>query len=767
MITKHGRIVGCVVVIAAIGAIAVIAGTIGAASNSIGMQFVEIPAGTFSMGSGVAHWDERPMRKVTISRPFAISKTEVTGKQFLQFRPDFPASTRMKGIGVTWNDAVAFCEWLSKKEGKPYRLPTEAEWEYACRLEGIGDNGRLLGMLDDVVEWCSDWYGVYPDHNETDPVGPAEGLVRVLRGDKLDIDDRVIAPWGYNRPTNRAGMPPSFGRPIGPANTSFRVVQAPPVTTPTREAELEFFRLGVRQSTSASADRYRPDSARPYFRKRHLVPTPPETWEGNRYDEPAHADSIEALALHPGFGGHQHNAALEVLPNGDLLMIAYSSWTEYSPEVGLMAVRLRYGHDTWERPSFGFDLPGANDHAPLLWSDGGATHLFWAAPKLPFVIPFQWMTTRDSGATWQEVQFPSLSSEDGPRKPHPINTAFRDRKGTIFISSDGYGQDSLLWASDDEMKSWRDPGGRTNGGHSTFALLSDGASILAMNGRLSHIDHYMTSSLSRDGARSFITGKTPFSWGGSNQRASLLRLRSGRLLFATDVKHSVDRSPPEFDKMQGSVLAFSDDDGRTWRKKKLTGGQLHETRKARGFGTIGYSVLRQGRDDLIHLVTTMTEPCLHFTFNEAWLDAPEDTTEGDERLMRNTAVTIKDVTEYVERFPDGKPKYVWSAGIASDGRYIQHGSEKWFFDDGSVQYEAHFSLGRKSGPEVLYRRGGRRVWEWNHREDGTSVWTQYWPNGKPKARSSWKEFHAEGIARRWDTNGKQVSEANFVRGKRQ
>ena len=191
---------------------------------------------------------------------------------------------------------------------------------------------------------------------------------------------------------------------------------------------------------------------------------------------------------------------------------------------------------------------------------------------------------------------------------------------------------------------------------------------------------------------------------------------------------------------------------------------MHETRKARGFGTIGYSVMRQGRDDLIHLVTTMTEPCLHFTFNEAWLDSPDETTERDERLMRNTAVTMKDVTEYVERFPDGKPKYAWSAGIASDGRYIQHGSEKWFFGDGSVQYEAHFSLGRKSGPEVLYRRGGRRVWEWNHREDGTSVWTQYWPNGKPKARSRWKEFHAEGVARRWDPKRKTGERSELCAG---
>ncbi|MCA9112202.1 MAG: SUMF1/EgtB/PvdO family nonheme iron enzyme, partial [Planctomycetaceae bacterium] len=223
------------------------------------MELIPIPAGTFRMGSDDGCWNECPVHTVTISQPFLISKHEVTRLQFLEFREDFECTATMKAIGATWSDAVAFCEWLSKKEGRPYRLPTEAEWEYACRLEGQTDEGQLVGMLDDVVEWCQDWYGPYSNPDEVDPTGVKNGLVRVLRGDKLDIDDKVIAPWGYNRSSYRAGMPPTFGRPlIEDPNISFRVVQSLPVTTPPREVMPEFFQLGVKQSTTDAAVQYSP-----------------------------------------------------------------------------------------------------------------------------------------------------------------------------------------------------------------------------------------------------------------------------------------------------------------------------------------------------------------------------------------------------------------------------------------------------------------------------------------------------------------------------
>src|ERR1035438_2767514 len=152
--------------------------------------------------SNQGDYDEAPVHKVTISQPFRIAATEVTIQQYRQFRPRYRENPYHApyAAGVSWNDAAAFCEWVTRKEGKPYRLPTEAEWDTTCRVAArpLSSSGPLppaaeaanawgvKNMHTGVAEWVLDWHGMYPRGPETDPVGPAHGIARVIRSGGLD-----------------------------------------------------------------------------------------------------------------------------------------------------------------------------------------------------------------------------------------------------------------------------------------------------------------------------------------------------------------------------------------------------------------------------------------------------------------------------------------------------------------------------------------------------------------------------------------------------
>lgn len=195
-------------------------------TNTIGMKLVLIKAGTFMMGSLKDEDDEKPVHKVTISKPFFMGVHEVTQKQYLEVVGSSPAEfpdTAGPVEQVSWDDAMTFCQKLSEREKAEYRLPTEAEWEYCCRAgmtedpsldeKGLGElgwcnrnsNGHthpvgckkpnpwgLYDMHGNVNEWCMDWYGFYPSGDQIDPIGPESGERRVVRGSSWMGDTRFF-----------------------------------------------------------------------------------------------------------------------------------------------------------------------------------------------------------------------------------------------------------------------------------------------------------------------------------------------------------------------------------------------------------------------------------------------------------------------------------------------------------------------------------------------------------------------------------------------
>jgi formylglycine-generating enzyme required for sulfatase activity len=752
------------------------------AQNSLGMDFVQVPAGEFIMGSSAGDWDELPEHKVILKNAFFMSVRPVSLEQFKAFQPEHAAAgPNGEAVGVSWADAAAFCDWLSTKEGKPYRLPTEAEWEYACRagtttpypsgeqapIDANWANAwGLVGMQGGTPEWCLDWYGAYPAGDETDPVGAESGLARVIRGNRLDAGNERFFTEGkggdfHRRSANRASMAPAFGHPqgdpgYGAGAIGFRIVQVDkPVTAP-RPADRSWAATGIKAETGSNAEGG-PDPDKPYFRKRFLLPTPPET----SY-RPEYAEVIAKAGLHPALCGHNHCPALTVCPNGDLLMIIYSSWHEYEPGVTFIATRLRAGHDEWDMPSVIVDMADANDHAPLLWTEGNRIYLFWGSPWLKGAYPFQWITSDDNGATWSAVNYPNFKGSVGTFSRQPINSVLRAADGTLYVASDAEGPKSVLWATHDDGKTWYDTQGRSAGRHTTYEFLKDGR-ILGMGGKNSDIEGYMPRAISADGGATWTVDKSVFPALAVNQRPSLLRLKSGRLFFAGDYQKEGGVAPADV-KERGSYVALSNDDGATWHIKKLEAAQPHEGPELfKGADTLGYSVARQSADGIIHLLATMNRPCLHFAMNEAWI-LSGDSESNDAVLMANSAKSVAGVQAFEERYPDGKPRYTWSAGRGDDGRYLLDGAETWYYPDGTKQYQAEYKLGVKVGNESYWGMDGKKQWEWEHAADGSSTWRQYWDNGALKYEGGWRNLHAEGPSRRYDRDGKVLSDVVFHEG---
>lgn len=235
----------------------------GVVRNSIGMGLKLLPSGTFTMGEAQIDEDRLFERHVvTLTRPFFIGTHEVTNAQWKRVMGNVPSDGKggnQPVEQVTWDDAVAFCRTLSelpeeRKAGRVYRLPTEAEWEYACRAGtktrfSFGDENNpnsvidahawytynsgtdhrggpgghdpksthpvgtkqpnpwgLYDMVGNVFEWCSDWHGELGNGPATDPQGPAEGERRIIRGGCFDSQawDARPACRGSSDPTRKS-----------------------------------------------------------------------------------------------------------------------------------------------------------------------------------------------------------------------------------------------------------------------------------------------------------------------------------------------------------------------------------------------------------------------------------------------------------------------------------------------------------------------------------------------------------------------------------
>ena len=715
------------------------------------IDLARIPAGSFTMGAdnatlssavvsgfGVnsprpAHgdFDEFPSHPVTLTRGFEIATHLITVQQFQQFDPSYRPVAAYPGYaaGISYHQALGFCAWLSKKEGKTYRLPTEAEWEYTARAGHqtpffTGDTPPAPGQAnpwgvvigEGTPEWVADWYAPYVAGAQTDPTGPLHGHFRVVRGGGLDF--RRSKPGEiypamahfFARSANRASMAPSYTSMAG--NIGFRVVQAPmPTQHPSPDAQY-FFETGVKQTAVSIHDG--PDGSKPFYHVHELFPNlggrsmPEVGWR---------------LGLAPGLGINYHNSAVQVLANGDLLAAYYNTPNkEDDPDQTILIMRRRAGAEDWDMPEPWPYFADAANAAPVFWNDRGHLWLFWGFPRLIGAPPFAYIQSEDNGGTWGAVQFPHFTATIGRYVSQPINSVVRTSDGTILIPTDSTGRDadgngsiSAVWGTHDEGATWYDTGGRTAGRHTTIVLARNG-DILGFGGKNSSIDSRMPLATSSDGGKTWRKSKTPFDPLRSGERPSVIRLASGRLFFVADYNPTNQKHIHK----DGAYVALSSDDGKTWKQKRLPADIL----------TVGYVTATQGPDGVIHIVTSKNTVNYEIELNEAWVlsDAPAVA----------EAASISQISKHRERWPNGKLKADWSTGRASDGRILLEGPQALYDESGRKQWMATFHLGKRIGDERFYRADGSLRWQKTYAADGSWMWRNFNATGKQTSESHWR-----------------------------
>jgi len=573
--------------------------------NDIGMEFVHIKAGSFKMGAdlspdyitaekGIFIQDEFPVRNVTITRSFEMGKYEVTNAQYEQFDPKH-ATFRGKAYGISdggneavvyvnWNEAQGFCRWLSlKDENYDYRLPTEAEWEYACRsgtrtpyndgLAGdiyslnplgklaekwriitpwlvtrgnrpanniawespedvdltIGQDGPnawgLYDMIGGVQEMTLDWYGPYIESDTVDPVGYAEGSSKVVRGGCHSVYIQTL------RSANRS----SSNRTDSHFLMGFRVVRVPKgqkLPKPKLKQSVKQWAKNVSQSLY----RWKSDSKKQKFELVSLY----DVKDGYGTAELAKQYEIPLY-------NHNHSPALTWCANGDLLLAWFSGESEKGQELtvlGLRGRRQESGKLLWDRKvSEFYKEADRNMHGTQLWNNAvrlanGFEEPFTLYHLNGVCTDGRWsklaQTFRksiDNGVTWSEPVIIKRGVDsfhlDSDRN-QPQGNAFTMKDGILVSFSDGSppdGSGSSVNISYDSGDSWfvRTLKDGAAGIHACGVELNDGR-IMTLSRDKGAMFGCMPKSLSDDQGRTFTYHKTDFPGIGTVMRCALLRL---------------------------------------------------------------------------------------------------------------------------------------------------------------------------------------------------------------------------------------------------
>ena len=624
-------------------------------------RMVEIPAGYFWMGSeGWNHnYDESPVHKVTFRKSFRMSETEITNAQFEEFMPEHRALRGKDGlsfeddeavVNVSYDDATAYCRWLSEKSGKDFRLPTEAEWEYACRAgtytlfhtgDGLpesmqknqkterdlvsvslatarsGPNGfGLYDMHGNVEEWCLDWYGPYPEADQTDPAGHSSGIYRVTRGGSHNT------PADFLRSANRSAAIPSDRH----SQIGFRIV----------EGEPDFTYLDTKE-----------DSGRKISQRKY-------SWK-RKTDEPFWTPPVP-FVVSPSDGTpfyrHNHQPAITWCDNGDLLAIWFSCDAESGREMVVLGSRLRKGSSEWSEAELFFKVPDRNmtGSSLLHLPDGRLMHMNGVSnsgdwQNLAMCVRF----SEDNGRTWSD---PELAAPGHTKRHQVIAGPIITADGRIIQCCDagpGSHDGTAIHISDDNGRSWNDPwdgaampsfnevesGSTIAGIHAGILELKDGSLMtLGRGNTLTDPEgrRHMPKSISKDGGRTWTyhrSGLPPIDGG---QRLVLMRLKEGPIMLVSFTDHP--QRTPEKERglmFNGSIgygmyVALSFDEGRTWPVRKLmtdgTERMLDGGAWTKQFimdaghaEPRGYLAGVQSPDGTIHILSSR----LHYRFNLEWI----------------------------------------------------------------------------------------------------------------------------------------------------